>query len=88
VTRQNHKNEPKDGWRSEQSISTQEALRSFTIDAAWAAHQEKILGGLTVGKWADFIIIDRDIFSVPKEEIWKTKVLETWVAGKLAYERS
>ena len=61
MTRQDHDNEPPQGWIPEQAISREEALRSFTINAAWAGHQENILGGLSEGKWADFIIIDRDI---------------------------
>ena len=88
VTRQNRQNLPIKGWISEQSISITEAIRSFTIDAAWAAHQETTLGSLEVGKWADFIIIDRDIFNEPQESIWKTKVLQTWIAGAVVYQKS
>jgi len=62
-------------------------LRSFTIDAAWAAHQETVLGGLDSGKWADFILIDQDIFKVSGEELWKTQVNQTWIAGELVYQR-
>jgi hypothetical protein len=88
VTRQNRQNLPIKGWISKQSISITEAIRSFTIDAAWAAHQETTLGSLEVGKWADFIIIDRDIFNEPQESIWKTKVLQTWIAGAVVYQKS
>ncbi|MCP4162040.1 MAG: amidohydrolase family protein, partial [Deltaproteobacteria bacterium] len=49
---------------------------------AFAAHQEKLLGSLEKGKWADFILIDQDYFSVKEEDIWKIKVIETWQAGK------
>ena len=85
VTRQNNANLPKDGWMAEQSMTLQEVLRSFTIDAAWAAHQEERLGGLTVGKWADFILVDQDIFQIEPEALWETKVLETWLGGKQVY---
>lgn len=85
ITRQNHQGEPQGGWYPEQRMSRQEAFRAFTIDAAYAAHQEGVLGTLEPGKWADFIIVDRDIFKVPVSEIWKTKVLETWVAGEKVY---
>jgi predicted amidohydrolase YtcJ len=88
VTRQNRQNLPIKGWISEQSISITEAIRSFTIDAAWAAHQETTLGSLEVGKWADFIIVDRDIFNEPQESIWKTEVLQTWIAGAVVYQKS
>ena len=87
VTRQDHDNEPPQGWIPEQAISREEALRSFTINAAWAGHQENILGGLSEGKWADFIIIDRDIMKVPANELWQIEVEQTWVAGELVYSR-
>ena len=88
VTRQNQVDEPDGGWISEQAMTTEEAVRSFTIDAAWAAHQEMVLGGLTEGKWADFILVDQDLFAIPANELWKTTVVETWLAGKLVYEKS
>lgn len=85
VTRQDHQGNPPGGWYPEEALSREEALRSFTIDAAYAAHQEDILGTLEAGKWADFVVIDRDFFEVPAIEIWQTKVLETWVAGEKVY---
>ncbi|MCH2448910.1 MAG: amidohydrolase [Gracilimonas sp.] len=85
VTRQDHEGNPPEGWYPEEALSREEALRSFTIDAAYAAHQEAILGTLEAGKWADFVVIDRDFFEVPAIEIWQTKVLETWVAGEKVY---
>ena len=62
-------------------------MRSFSIDVVWAAHQENILGGLTSGKWADFILIDRDICNIAPQAIWQTEVLETWLAGERVYMR-
>ena len=62
-----------------------EALRAFTLDAAYAGHQEDQLGSLEPGKWADFILIDRDIFEVPAAELWQVQVLETWVGGLRVY---
>ena len=63
-----------------------EALRAFTLDAAYAAHQEDSQGTLEPGKWADFILIDQDIFKIDPARIWKTRVLQTWVAGKSVYQ--
>ena len=87
VTRQNKKNKPDNGWVPEQAITIEEAMRSFTIDAAWAAHQENVLGGLSAGKWADFILIDQDIFTIPSQDLWKIEVLQTWLAGKQVYKK-
>lgn len=88
VTRQDKANLPEGGWIPEQAMTVEEALRSFTIDAAWAAHQEDRLGGLTPGKWADFIVLDQDIFQGDASDLWKTRVEQTWLAGKLVYTRA
>jgi len=85
VTRQDRENQPLGGWRSEEKMTREEALRSFTLDAAYAAHQENVLGSLEKGKWADFILLEQDYFSIKEEHIWKIKVLETWQAGKPVY---
>jgi predicted amidohydrolase YtcJ len=82
VTRSDHSNLPPGGWHPEQAMTLVEAFRAFTLDAAYAQHQEKTLGSLEPGKWADFILIDRDLFSIPSSEIWKIQVAQTWVAGK------
>jgi predicted amidohydrolase YtcJ len=88
VTRQNQENMPTAGWIAEEAMTLEEVMRSFTIDAAWAAHQEARLGGLTAGKWADFILLDQDIFQVDSEKLWRTQVLETWVAGDRVYQKT
>jgi len=86
VTRQSRAGEPEGGWYADQALTRAEALHSFTLANAFAAHQEEQLGSLEPGKWADFIIIDRDYFKVPASEIDDIQVLETWIAGKKVYE--
>lgn len=86
VTRQNPDNQPAGGWYPDQRMTREEALRSMTIWPAYAAFQEKILGSLTPGKYADFIILDQDIMRVPNSDIMKTKVLFTYVGGKAVYQ--
>jgi predicted amidohydrolase YtcJ len=87
VTRQGRDGNPPGGWYADQSLTRAEALHSFTLAAAWAAHQENRLGSLEPGKWADFIVIDRDYFTIPAGEIDDIVVLETWLAGKRVFRR-
>lgn len=86
VTRQNKANQPEGGWIAAEAMTIKETMRSFSIDAAWAAHQDDKLGGLTPGKWADFILLDQDIYHIAPEDLWKTQVLETWLAGKQVFK--
>ena len=87
VTRQDKDGAPIAGWYPEQEMSLKEAFRCFTLDAAYAGHQEKTLGSLEAGKYADFIVIDRDLFKISPYDIYKIGVLETWVAGRQVYQK-
>ncbi len=88
VTRQGRDGEPEGGWYPDQALTRAETLHSFTLGAAYAAHQEDRLGSLEPGKWADFIVIDRDYFTVPASEIDDIVVLETWVGGEKVFART
>ncbi len=87
VTRQDRDGLPEGGWLPDQVLSREEALHSFTLGSAYAAHRETTLGSLEPGKWADFIVIDRDYFEIPESEIDDIRVLQTWVGGQLKFSR-
>lgn len=86
VTRQDPTGWPAGGWYPEQKMTREEALRSMTIWPAYAGFQESVLGSLTPGKYADFVVLDRDIMRVPDTEILGTRVVSTWIGGKRVYE--
>ena len=71
----------------EQRMTREEALRSYTLWAAYAAFQEKEKGSLTPGKLADVTVLSRDILTVPEEEIPGTEVVYTIVGGRVAWPR-
>ncbi|CAG8474368.1 9416_t:CDS:10 [Diversispora eburnea] len=73
----------KDGWFPSQKLTREEALRGFTIDAAYAGFSEDTMGSISIGKYADFVILDRDIMQTSEEKIIDTKVLSTIFAGKV-----
>lgn len=87
VTRQDRAGEPVGGWRFDQALTLPQAFAAFTTGAAYAGHADGVVGSLEPGKWADFILVDRDIFKVPPGELWQTRVRETWLAGKRVYLR-
>ena len=76
-----------DGWVPEQKITVEEALRGYTLDAAYASYEEDFKGSLEPGKLADFVIMDRDLTAIPPEEIREAKVDLTVVGGRIVYER-
>ncbi len=82
ITRQDKQNMPAKGWYANDAMSTVQAFKSFTQDAAYSGHQEHLIGTLEKNKRADFILINQDVFKIPPSEIWKTQVIETWVDGK------
>ncbi|MFL5500548.1 MAG: amidohydrolase [Gemmatimonadaceae bacterium] len=86
VTRQDPTNWPAGGWFPEQKMTREEALQSMTIWPAYAGFQESVLGSLTPGKYADFVVLDHDIMRVPDTEILNTRVLSTWIGGKRVYD--
>ncbi|HEU0310709.1 MAG TPA: amidohydrolase family protein [Sphingomicrobium sp.] len=82
ISRQDMNGEPPGGWLPQERVSFEQALAAFTRGAAYASFAEDKIGSLEPGKWADFIIVDRDVSQADPQALARTKVLETWVAGK------
>jgi predicted amidohydrolase YtcJ len=88
VSRQDPNGVPPGGWRAEERVSLEQALAGFTREAAYAGFAEDRIGSLEPGKWADFILVNRDPTLVNPQELAATEVLETWVAGKKVWEQT
>jgi len=85
VTRQDTRGWPPGGWYPQEILSREEAVRGFTLDAAYAGFMEESLGSLESGKRADFIVLDQNIFEIEASEIAGIKVLQTWLDGELVW---
>jgi predicted amidohydrolase YtcJ len=88
VTRQDEAMQPEGGWLPEQRLTREEALRAFTVGAAYAAFEENEKGSLSAGKLADLVVLDRDYFQVPDEEILKIVPEITILGGVEVYSRA
>ena len=86
VTRRNPYTDGEEALWPEQAITLEEALKVFTLDGATAYRLEQITGSIEVGKSADLIVLDRNLFEVPVESISETKVEQTFFQGQLVYE--
>ncbi len=87
VTRMTLKGEPEGGYEPEEKMTREQALRSYTLDAAYGAFEENFKGSIEKGKLADFTILSKDIMTVPDQEILSTEVVTTIVGGKVVYEK-
>jgi predicted amidohydrolase YtcJ len=88
VTRRTLDDQNPDGWVPEQKIGVEEALRAYTIDAAYASFDEKHKGSLERGKLADIVVLDRDLTRIPPETIRDAVVRFTIVGGRVVHESS
>ena len=87
VTRKTLKGEPKGGFEPEEKMTREQALKSYTLDAAYGAFEEKIKGSIEVGKLADFTVFSKDIMTIPEDTLLQTEVAMTIVGGKTAYKK-
>ncbi len=87
VTRRTLDNKNPDGWVPGQKISVEEALKSYTIRAAYASFEENIKGSIKPGKLADFVILEKNLFEIPGEDIRTVNVLHTVAGGNFVYSK-
>ncbi len=85
ISRKTLKGLPEEGYEPEQKMTRDQALRSYTLDAAYGAFEEAIKGSITPGKLADFTIYDQDLMTVPESDVLKTQVVMTIFNGKIVY---
>ncbi|KQX20838.1 MULTISPECIES: amidohydrolase [unclassified Sphingomonas] len=85
VSRQDPAGQPPGGWQPQQAVSLTEAFRAFTTTAAYAGFAEDRIGSLAPGHMADFLILDRDIFTAGIADLRAARPLETWIGGKRAW---
>ncbi len=87
VTRQTLKGEPAGGYEPAERMTREQALRSYTLDAAYGAFEEKIKGSIEVGKLADFTVFSQDLMTVPDDQLLSTQIEMTILGGKILYTK-
>lgn len=85
VTRRTLDGKNPGGWVPAEKVSVEEAVRAYTVNGAWAEFAEAAKGSIEAGKLADLVVLDRDIFAVPPEEIGRAKVRMTVLDGRIIY---
>jgi len=88
VSRKTLNKTPEGGYESEEKMSRELALRTYTINGAFGAFEEEIKGSIEEGKLADFTVLDRDILIIEEDEILETTVEMTIIGGKIVYKRN
>lgn len=87
VSRRTLAGNPEGGFEPAEKMTREQALKSYTLDAAYAAFREDRKGSIEAGKWADLTILDKDIMTIPEEEILNTEVEMTIIAGEIVYKK-
>lgn len=88
VTRRTLDGQHPEGWIPEQKISVEEALRAYTINAAYTSFEENLKGTLEPGKLADFTVINQDLFNIAPEDIREAQIMMTVVGGETVYQKA
>ncbi|MGB5850373.1 MAG: amidohydrolase [Ignavibacteriaceae bacterium] len=87
VTRRTVDGKNPDGWIPEQKITIEEAIKAYTLDAAYASFEDNIKGSIEVGKFADMVVLSDDILTIDPIKIWDVKVEITVFDGEIVYEK-
>ena len=88
ISRQDVNGQPPGGWIPSERLTFEQALSAYTRGGAYAGFAEDRIGALEPGKWADFVIVDRDPTKVNPQDLARTEVLETWVGGRKVWEKA
>lgn len=86
VARKDQNRYPENGFQKKEALSRKQALQATTIWAAKAAFEEDIKGSIEAGKYADFVVLEKDIMQIPEAEIFQTKVVMTISGGEIVYQ--
>ena len=86
VSRKTLKGTPEGGYEPDQKMTRVQALKSYTLDAAYGAFEEDIKGSISPGKLADFTIYNQDLMTVAEDDILNTTIVMTIFDGKIVYE--
>ncbi len=87
VTRRTLKGDPPQGYEADQKMTREQALRSYTLDAAYGGFEENVKGSIKVGKYADFTVFSQDIMKIKDDEILATEIAYTIIDGKVVYKK-
>jgi len=87
VARKTLKGTPEEGWFPEQRISVEDALKAYTINNAYATFEHDIRGSLEQGKLADITIFDRNLLTIPEDEILQAEVTHTIIDGTIVFKK-
>jgi predicted amidohydrolase YtcJ len=88
VTRATLDGKNPNGWFPEQKLTVAEAVEAYTMGSAYAEFQENEKGSITPGKFGDMVLLNQNIFAVPPKQIRETKVVKTFVGGKLVWDET
>jgi predicted amidohydrolase YtcJ len=88
LTHRNPEDARRASWRPEEMVDLPTAIAMYTINAAYQNHLERETGSIEVGKLADLVVLERNLFEVPADELHAVRVMRTIVEGKTVFQRN